>query len=413
MDLVQRRKQLRQRQVDKVKKFRQSNMSASAAVQKQKEREEMKKEVRKEIEKETQKESMNIEHSNGTTFARVMDIIGPSHMRPLVSNGVWKGTEQISEKKSDCECDDCGQDPCIECGESHHSVKEAISRNYGSKTAKEGDNEAAAAARKRIYNRASDRDKDYMDAREIANQRNKERDRKRLITKEAKEEQGRSDYGKASVRNKRKFGKEGEPAIFDASGERGKMIDSRRAEHKAKRGVKTKGVKEDYYSGTGEKVVARTKKWMKKKGQEGAPGLDAMKARAAEHKAKRGVKEEVVDETYFDTNRRGISTKGGFSKQYNKPGKLSRASLNHERKSKNPELRMSKKELRTSMIDDANHEKKMGRSKPTPSNLKSSLKKQSKIKKEEYESVASAVDALNSYFNKNQNLHGSVITKKN
>ena len=31
----------------------------------------------------------------------------------------------------------------------------------------------------------------------------------------------------------------------------------------------------------------------------------------------------------------------------------------------------------------------------------------------QYESVASAVDALNSYFNKNQNLHGSVITKKN
>ena len=53
---------------------------------------------------------------------------------------------------------------------------------------------------------------------------------------------------------------------------------------------------EDYYRGTGEKVVARTKKWMDKKGQKGAPGLDAMKARTAEHKAKRGVKEEVVDE---------------------------------------------------------------------------------------------------------------------
>ena len=56
--------------------------------------------------------------------------------------------------------------------------------------------------------------------------------------KEAKVEAGRSDYGKASVRNKRKFGKEGEPAVFDASNERGKMIDQRRAEHKAKRGVK-------------------------------------------------------------------------------------------------------------------------------------------------------------------------------
>ena len=54
--------------------------------------------------------------------------------------------------------------------------------------------------------------------------------------------------------------------------------------------------KEDYYRGTGEKVVARTKKFMDKKGQKGAPGLDAMKARTAEHKAKRGVKEEIVSE---------------------------------------------------------------------------------------------------------------------
>jgi hypothetical protein len=35
---------------------------------------------------------------------------------------------------------------------------------------------------------------------------------------------------------------------------------------------------------------------MDKKGQKGAPGLDAIRARAAEHKAKRGVKEEVLDE---------------------------------------------------------------------------------------------------------------------
>ena len=152
MDLVQRRQQLRQKQVEKVKKFRQSNMSTSAAVekqrdsdaaekqkesavkQKQKEREQMKKEVRKEIEKETQNESIDIENSDGTVFARVMNIIGPTNMKPMVSNGVWKGTEQISEKKFDCECDDCGQDPCIECGESHHSVKEQlVSERLGGK----------------------------------------------------------------------------------------------------------------------------------------------------------------------------------------------------------------------------------------------------------------------------------------
>ena len=52
----------------------------------------------------------------------------------------------------------------------------------------------------------------------------------------------------------------------------------------------------DVHSGQGEKIQKRTKKWMDKKGQAGAPGLDAMKARTAEHKAKRGVKEEVLDE---------------------------------------------------------------------------------------------------------------------
>ena len=97
MDLAQRRQQLRLKQVDAVKKFRQSNMSVSAATQKRKEREEMKKEVRKEIENETQNESIDIENSDGNLYAKVIDIIGPAHMRPVVSNGVWKGTEQISE----------------------------------------------------------------------------------------------------------------------------------------------------------------------------------------------------------------------------------------------------------------------------------------------------------------------------
>ena len=63
-------------------------------------------------------------------------------------------------------------------------------------------------------------------------------------------------------------------------------------------------VSEDYYSGTGEKVQKRTLAWMRKKGQKGAPGLDAMKARTAEHKAKRGVKkEEFVDEAKVDKGR--------------------------------------------------------------------------------------------------------------
>ena len=56
-------------------------------------------------------------------------------------------------------------------------------------------------------------------------------------------------------------------------------------------------VKEDYYSGTGEKVQKRTLAWMRKKGMKGSPGLNAMKEREAEHKAKSGVKEEAGCET--------------------------------------------------------------------------------------------------------------------
>ena len=85
------------------------------------------------------------------------------------------------------------------------------------------------------------------------------------------------------------------------------------------------GVSEDYYRGTGEKVVARTKKWMDKKGQKGAPGLDAMKARSAEHKAKRGVKEEVLDElksttllSYSNKAANELAFKGDGSKKAQK-----------------------------------------------------------------------------------------------
>ena len=86
MDLAQRRQQLRLKQVDAVKKFRQTNMSVSAATQKRKEREEIKKEVRKEIENE----STNIENSDGSLYANITDIVGPAHMKPVVLDGVWK-----------------------------------------------------------------------------------------------------------------------------------------------------------------------------------------------------------------------------------------------------------------------------------------------------------------------------------
>ena len=64
----------------------------------------------------------------------------------------------------------------------------------------------------------------------------------------------------------------------------------------------------DVHSGQGEKIQKRTKKWMGKQDppMKGAPGLDAMKAREAEHRAKRGVKEEVVDEGIRKAIKKGV-----------------------------------------------------------------------------------------------------------
>jgi len=67
----------------------------------------------------------------------------------------------------------------------------------------------------------------------------------------------------------------------------------------------------DVHSGQGEKIQKRTKKWMDKKGEKGAPGLDAMKARTAEHKAKRGVKEGT--DKAFEYVKKQIAAKYGKS----------------------------------------------------------------------------------------------------
>jgi len=73
---------------------------------------------------------------------------------------------------------------------------------------------------------------------------------------EAKVDKGRSDYGKATIRNWRHSGPSTvEPAMFDPDNKRGKTIDKRREEHKARRGVK--GAKVPTYQK--EEVVTETK----------------------------------------------------------------------------------------------------------------------------------------------------------
>ena len=83
---------------------------------------------------------------------------------------------------------------------------------------------------------------------------------------EAKVDQGRSDYGKASIRNYRRMGPgHGDPGMFDPEGKRGKTIDKRREEHKARRGVK--GAKVPAYkveSAAGYSIGGEIKKGMKR-----------------------------------------------------------------------------------------------------------------------------------------------------
>ena len=78
------------------------------------------------------------------------------------------------------------------------------------------------------------------DAKDIASTKHKGLPmKKEELTTEAKVDKGRSDYGKATIRNYRRMGPgHGDPGMFDPEGKRGKAIDKRREEHKARRGVK-------------------------------------------------------------------------------------------------------------------------------------------------------------------------------
>ncbi len=95
---VEKRQQLKQRQIEKVKKFKAGSSGAVDAARKKKiEKDRIRREVEREV--ASQKESIEIEHSDGTKFMEITDIIGPAHMATVVDRkGIWKGTQQITEK---------------------------------------------------------------------------------------------------------------------------------------------------------------------------------------------------------------------------------------------------------------------------------------------------------------------------
>jgi len=91
--------------------------------------------------------------------------------------------------------------------------------------------EIGTSAMKGDYKKMQKRHKGVLDA--------SDKMAKEEVIPEAKVDKGRSDYGKASIRNYRRMGPgHGDPGMFDPSGKRGKTIEKRREEHKSRRGVK-------------------------------------------------------------------------------------------------------------------------------------------------------------------------------
>ena len=121
----------------------------------------------------------------------------------------------------------------------------------------------------------------------------------------------------------KKSGKLGKSSVYSLKDKGESKKEFRKSQVKDIKGgyLKTEEVvnEGDVHSGQGEKIQKRTKKWMDKKGMKGAPGLDAMKARTAEHekrqKASRGVKEEKDAYKYVVSKLKkqygdGVLTKG-------------------------------------------------------------------------------------------------------
>ena len=99
------------------------------------------------------------------------------------------------------------------------------------------------------------------------------RTKKIMSMGEAKVDKGRSDYGKASIRNYRRSGPDTlEPAMFDPDNKRGKTIDKRREEHKARRGVKK--AKVPTYTKEETVDAAKSAAWERKEGKRESGGLN-------------------------------------------------------------------------------------------------------------------------------------------
>jgi hypothetical protein len=183
-------------------------------------------------------------------------------------NWIQKATKNMRKDKP-CTGEKFGSETCPP-GSKRYNLAKTFR-----KMAKEG-HKLASLERASVLS-ASDDPKDQDKAREIRVRHDYENLKKQIGSKkkpdkpavsEAKVDKGRSDYGKATIRNWRHSGPSTvEPAMFDPENKRGKTIEKRREEHKARRGVK--GAKVPAY-----KVdEGSLHKWFKgSKSKDGKPG---------------------------------------------------------------------------------------------------------------------------------------------
>ena len=154
-------------------------------------------------------------------------------------NWIQKATKNMRKDKP-CTGEKFGSETCPP-GSKRYNLAKTFR-----KMAKEG--HKLASLEKASVLSASDDPKDQDKAREIRVRHDYESLKKQIGSKkrptkpavsEAKVDKGRSDYGKATIRNWRHSGPSTvEPAMFDPENKRGKTIEKRREEHKARRGVK-------------------------------------------------------------------------------------------------------------------------------------------------------------------------------
>jgi hypothetical protein len=208
--------------------------------------------------------AVEIQNSDGQTIAGVVDIVGPANMKPITSeDGVWKGTEQITEMKRDEYGDPVGgpkiskkqkaKNLASNTPDEQHTTSTSEGMAYGITrgSGKPSGQMAAFGKQEKKPNPYGKRAKLKMLIKGFAEkERMKAGVTSEEVVDEAKMEKGYiSNVSKAEVRNQRRFGKKGsaEPTgtFGQGTSEKAKLAVKRGEEHQARRGVKTKGMSEE------------------------------------------------------------------------------------------------------------------------------------------------------------------------